>query len=68
MPLTEPKIHASVWRKARRSMSNGDCVEVAPANGKIFIRDSKNPEGPVLGYPVSEWRKFLASAKLDNSK
>jgi hypothetical protein len=49
-------------------MSNGDCVEVAPANGKIFIRDSKNPEGPVLGYPVSEWRKFLASAKFDNSK
>ncbi len=47
-------------------MNAGDCVEVAPAAGKIFIRDSKNPNGPALAYPVGAWRKFLAEAKFGN--
>lgn len=63
MSPTEAKIDPPVWRKARRSMSNGDCVEVAPANGKIFVRDSKNPGGPMLGYPADAWRNFLSDAR-----
>lgn len=51
------------WRKARRSMGAGDCVEVSPAGGKIFVRDSKNPGGAILGYPAAAWRSFLADAK-----
>jgi hypothetical protein len=54
------------WRKARRSMGNGDCVEVAPANGKIFVRDSKNPSGPALEYPAKAWWNFIAEARLGN--
>jgi len=52
------------WRKAQRSMNNGDCVEVAPANGQIFVRDSMNPGGPTLEYPANAWRRFLAEARL----
>ena len=63
MSLTEAGICASVWRKARRSMSNGDCVEVAPAGSKILVRDSKNPDGVTLEYPTDMWRSFLSSAK-----
>lgn len=63
MSLTEPGIRASVWRKARRSISNGDCVEVAAASHKILVRDSKNPNGAMLGYPAGSWRSFLSSAK-----
>jgi hypothetical protein len=46
-------------------MNNGDCVEVAPADGKILVRDSKNPGGPVLEYPVGVWRNFVVKARQD---
>jgi Domain of unknown function (DUF397) len=51
------------WRKARRSAGNGACVEVAPANGQILIRDSKDQDGPFVQYPRSSWRAFIANAK-----
>lgn len=63
MPLTQAELHQLSWRKAKRSMNAGDCVEVAPASGKIFVRDSKNPGGPVLAYPARAWRAFLATAR-----
>ena len=66
MSLTQLELRQLVWRKARRSMNNGDCVEVAPANGKIFVRDSKNPSGPALEYPANAWCSFLAEARLGN--
>ena len=66
MPLPEPGIHESAWRKSRHSITNGDCVEVAPAVGAILVRDSKNPNGAVLGYPAVSWRSFLAGAEQGN--
>jgi hypothetical protein len=66
MSLTEAGIHASAWRKASRSMSNGDCVEVAPADSQIFVRDSKDPAGATLGYPTISWWSFLSRAKQGN--
>jgi Domain of unknown function (DUF397) len=51
------------WRTARRSAGNGACVEVAPANGQIFVRDSKNQNGPVIHYPARSWRQFVKSAR-----
>lgn len=52
-----------VWRKARRSMSNGECVEVAYAHGRIFIRDSKNPGAGMLACGAGAWRSFLTTAE-----
>jgi hypothetical protein len=53
----------SGWRRARRSMANGNCVEVRPANGEIAVRDSKNPGGFVLAYSAQSWRAFTLEAR-----
>ena len=50
------------WRKARRSMNNGNCTEVATAAGMVAVRDSKDPQGPVLFYPATSWALFLNAA------
>ncbi|MFD9740687.1 DUF397 domain-containing protein [Umezawaea sp. NPDC059074] len=48
------------WRKSSYSGDpNGDCVEVAPASPGVLVRDSKNVTGPVLAFPVVQWRAFL---------
>jgi hypothetical protein len=50
------------WRKSRFSgMTN--CVEVATTPSIVALRDSKDPESPVLRYPVSRWTDFLEAAK-----
>jgi Domain of unknown function (DUF397) len=64
--FSETGSHSLEWRKAQRSMGNGECVEVAPADSKILVRDSKNPTGVTLGYPTISWRFFLSSAKQGN--
>lgn len=51
------------WRKAQRSVNNGQCVELARTGGMIVIRDSKNPVGPVLMCTLVEWQAFLGGAK-----
>jgi hypothetical protein len=63
MSLNDLEVSDLQWRKARRSANNGACVEVAPANGKIFIRDSKDQNGLVIGYSGCSWRAFLAGVK-----
>src|SRR5215813_12293106 len=69
MPPTGSAGSGLAWRKAQSSRSNGACVELASADGMVAIRDSKNPDGPILRYTAEEWQAFLDSAKkgeLDN--
>jgi hypothetical protein len=49
------------WRRSSLSGSTGgQCVEVAdPGDGRIYVRDSKNPTGPRLVVAVDAWRAFL---------
>lgn len=62
------------WRKS--SYSDGfwqgdhyNCVEVgvvapgAVLAGMICLRDSKDPDGPVLEFTPDEWREFLTKCK-----
>jgi hypothetical protein len=63
MPPTHSGFRDLPWRKSRASVGNGACVEVAPFQGKIAVRDSKDPDGPVLAYTQAEWRAFLQGAK-----
>ena len=51
------------WYKASSSTVNGQCVEIASVAGKIAIRDSKNPKGPVLLYTPAEFSSFLDGAR-----
>jgi Domain of unknown function (DUF397) len=51
------------WLKAQSSGANGQCIEIASTAGKIAIRDSKDPEGPILVYTPGEFRAFLDGAR-----
>jgi Domain of unknown function (DUF397) len=56
--------HAS-WRKSSRSNGGGDgnCVEVAELPGRVVIRDSKDPAGPVLMFAGTKWQSFVSSVQ-----
>jgi hypothetical protein len=53
------------WRKASYSGANGGgCVEVARRlPGVVAVRDSKDPEGPRLGFAPDQWRAFTGRVK-----
>jgi hypothetical protein len=51
------------WVKAQYSGSNGQCIEIASAAGKVAMRDSKDPEGPILVYTPGEFKAFLHGAQ-----
>lgn len=51
------------WRRSRRSISNGACVEVAPNDGMVIVRDSNNADGAIIKYAAADWRIFLERAK-----
>jgi len=63
MSPTDRADTGTTWRKALSSTGNGACVEVAPRKGMIAVRDSKNPDGPILTYTTAEWRAFLDGAR-----
>jgi hypothetical protein len=63
MPPTGSANRELAWRKAQSSVANGACVELAPVDGMIAIRDSKDPDGPILRYTPAEWQAFLDGAK-----
>lgn len=50
------------WRKSSFSGNGGgDCVEVATRQpGVVAVRDSKNPDGPVLIITPAGWATFTA--------
>jgi hypothetical protein len=53
------------WIKSSYSGGTGDnCVEVAELpGGGIAVRDSKNANGPVLGFSAGEWGAFVRTMK-----
>ena len=53
-----------IWRKASKSHEDGDqCVEIASASAVVAVRDSKNPDGPVLIFGRNEFRRFASALK-----
>jgi hypothetical protein len=47
------------WFKSSRSGA-GECVEVAFVGDAVWVRDSKDPDGPVLRFSRDSWRRFIA--------
>ncbi|MER5362617.1 DUF397 domain-containing protein [Streptomyces sp. NPDC002785] len=54
--------HELEWRKSSYSSnsSEADCVEVAPVPDGIYVRDSKNVQGPRLTFGPSAWAGFVS--------
>jgi hypothetical protein len=51
------------WRKSTYSSEDGgNCVEVAAHAAIVHVRDSKDPEGPSLGFTPEAWAEFTAYA------
>ncbi|MEU1086701.1 DUF397 domain-containing protein [Streptomyces sp. NPDC005892] len=54
---------AFTWQKSSYSDEEGGaCVEVASHPAAIHIRDSKDPEGPILTVSTGTWSAFAAYA------
>ncbi|MGW0708572.1 DUF397 domain-containing protein [Streptomyces sp. NPDC002643] len=55
------------WFTSSYSGGGGQCIEVATnlaaPRGMVPVRDSKNPNGPVLGIPAEAFSSFVAGVK-----
>ncbi|MFG2847281.1 DUF397 domain-containing protein [Kitasatospora sp. NPDC048296] len=52
----------AAWAKSSYSQNGGNCIEFAPGYAGVMpVRDSKDPEGPVLVFPAEAWRSFVAA-------
>ncbi|GAA1119410.1 MULTISPECIES: DUF397 domain-containing protein [Streptomyces violaceusniger group] len=62
---TAPDLRTASWRKSSYSNNDGGgCVEVADnLPGIVPVRDSKDPDGPVLIFANNSWSTFIASLK-----
>jgi hypothetical protein len=63
MSLEDAVPESFAWRKARRSLGNGNCVEVAPVTAGVAVRDSKDPAGPMLSLDRQSWSEFAVAAR-----
>jgi hypothetical protein len=53
---------AYAWRTSSYSDNEGgECVEVAACPHTVHVRDSKVPDGPVLGVAPAAWTAFVAT-------
>jgi hypothetical protein len=50
------------WRTSSKS-AGANCVEVALHNDHVHVRDSKDPNGPMLTVDRTAWRAFIAFVK-----
>jgi len=41
--------------------NGGNCVEVAVAGRAVYIKDSKDPDGPVLRCGGQQWQAFVTA-------
>ncbi|MEU9077663.1 DUF397 domain-containing protein [Kitasatospora sp. NPDC048538] len=54
------------WFTSSYSSNGGNCVEVAgnlAAVDAVPVRDSKDPGGPVLVFPVKSWANFVSAVR-----
>jgi hypothetical protein len=57
LPLGLP---GAAWRKSSYSNPSGNCVETARLpSGRVAVRDSTRPNGPVLVFTDAGWAAFL---------
>jgi len=59
-------ITSAAWRKSSYSGgASGNCVEVAAADRRVAVRDSKDPKGRMLSFGPNDWQQFADQVKAD---
>jgi hypothetical protein len=55
-----------VWRTSSYTGTGQNCVEVAPADSGVLLRDTKDHgAGPVIAFSAAQWSAFLAEVAVD---
>lgn len=67
-PLMSAPEHAPIsWHISSFSADGGgNCVEAGPVNdgtGRVAVRHSKDPDGPVIHYTRTEWDAFVSGVR-----
>ncbi|MFI0349553.1 DUF397 domain-containing protein [Actinomadura sp. 9N407] len=64
--MNQPTMSNIRWRKSSHSGSqSGECVEAAAQDETVFVRDSKNPDGPALTLTPGTWHSLLSHIKAN---
>ncbi|MFA1551781.1 DUF397 domain-containing protein [Actinomadura chokoriensis] len=61
--MTAPSPSFLHWRKATASQGSQGCVELAPLPGMVAVRDSKDPNGPMLVFEHDVWRHMVEQVR-----
>jgi len=57
-------VTSAAWRTSSYSGDNGGaCVEVGTPGLAVTVRDSKDPDGPLLAFPADTWTIFAERVK-----
>lgn len=51
------------WTKSTYSDSSANCLEVRRIGVVIEVRNSRDPNGPVVKFTMGEWQAFLGGAE-----
>lgn len=47
------------WQRSSASADGANCVQVTRGQEHVWVRDSKNPRGPVLSFTRKGWEVFI---------
>jgi len=62
--MTDTPQPGPVWVKSSLSFANGNCLEVSDLpGGDVGVRNSNNPDGPVLRFTPDEWHAFVGGVR-----
>ncbi|MYT20083.1 DUF397 domain-containing protein [Streptomyces sp. SID7760] len=56
------------WKSSYSGQNGGDCIECAvrASQAEVLVRDSKNNQGPRLGFTAQAWRDFVGAATANS--
>jgi predicted secreted Zn-dependent protease len=61
--MDKTRSHDSITWHTALSCESGACVEVAANQNTILIRNSREPDGPLIEYTAEEWHAFVSGVK-----
>ncbi|WNZ09392.1 DUF397 domain-containing protein [Streptomyces sp. 11x1] len=61
-------VEVATWIKSSHSGEDGgNCIEIAPDIPAVVpVRDSKNPDGPILVINRPAWLSFIAAVRSES--